>query len=746
MDHARRIALLGTAGLAAAVGLAAPAARAQGPNRADGHRLVAEALLLAERGDTAGALERAERATRVAPDLADARFLYGLLLSRTSTTAIGSYGRRVDAANELEAALRLDAGNPRYLIEVARLRLKTPMLRIQAERLFRRALDAAHRGGDPALIAEIEAEIGAIYLRRYQAQAHRRIVLGAVQGFDWESALRDPHYTRDLLLSYSTEVPGVGETDLARAEARFRAGVAAAPASDAANRGLLALLAETGREEELRDAARRFARAAPDNGSAWLVLGMALWWAGRAPAAESAFGRALALLPPAERAPLEDLSTVLRAAETVAYRSLDDSTRRAFERTYWWAAEPLRLTPENEARLEHLARVALAELLFGAPDLRLRGWLTDRGQLLIRYGPPPVLATFAPEPAENGDDLMLTGAVTTVWYYPETNLRFVFAGPPAFNFARLAGDFGSYAENARFVRPAAYDNLAVARALDTIRVQTAQFRPVDDSGGTEVVFFAGIPVRRMAEGVELDAGELETGWFLSDASGRDVLARRGNETVRYGAEQQFETRTHATRLTPGDYLYRIEARLPAGARAARALDRFTVDTLAIDRLALSDVVVADRVAPRDEGRRPRGRRDFFIDPNASMTFHGGEPVHLLAEAYGLSTRDTIGGPAVRFQVSVRLRITAVQRQGLAARVVGGMLDALGASAKGDDQVVLQYVAAEPLDDRDRIPIYLALDLSGAPAGQYQLDLAVTDLETGAVATRRRVLQVVEAAP
>jgi hypothetical protein len=135
----------------------------------------------------------------------------------------------------------------------------------------------------------------------------------------------------------------------------------------------------------------------------------------------------------------------------------------------------------------------------------------------------------------------------------------------------------------------------------------------------------------------------------------------------------------------------------------------------------------------------------FIDPNAALTFRRGEPVHLYAEAYALTPVDSAAvGPAVRFQVSVRLRIEAIERQGLAARVIGGVLDAVGTTARGDDQVVLQYTAVEPLDGRDRVPVYLALDLSGAPAGRYRLDLAITDLVTGSIAVRHRDLRVVDA--
>lgn len=707
-------------------------------------RLVHDALALAERGDTTNAIAQAAKATHLAPGLADAHFLYGLLLARTSRANLGSWGRRADANSEFEAALRLDHGNPRYLIEVARLRLKAPILRIQAERLFRRALDAARKRKDPVLEAEVEAEIGDVYFRRYQAMAHRRVVVGAVQGFDWEAALRDPHYTKDMLLDFTVPVPEIGETDLANAEEHYRAGVRADAASVPANRALVAMLAAADRDEELLDAAREFTAAADTSADAWLALGLGEWRLHHGPAADSAFRRALAVMPTAEREPLEDLSGVLRAPDALGYRQLSDSARTAFDSTYWWAAEPLRLTPENEFRLEHLARVAYADLLFSAPDLRLRGWQTDRGQLLIRYGPPPVVGTFPPDPQENTDDVLQIGMITTVWYYPEGNLRFVFFGPPAYNYQRLAGDFPSYAENLRAQVPSVYNNVPVAHGMDSIPVQPAAFLPPGDSTGTDLVFFAGIPVRDMVAGVDLRQGLLETGLFVSDAARRDVVVRRHTEGVAFGAGDQFENRTYEARLRPGAYFYRFEALLPDVARAARGAAVLAVNDFHVDTLSMSDVLVADRVAPKQDGGPLRGRQDFFIAPNAAMKFRRADPVHLYVEVYHLRPKPG-SEDAAEFEVTLRLRVDTLQRAGIGARIVGGVLDAVGASAKGDNQVLLSFVSREPISGRDRIPIYLALDLGGAPAGGYSLDMSVKDLTTGRVAFRHRSITITEAA-
>src|SRR5258708_25940834 len=88
---------------------AAPAARgAAQASSADSaaalaRRLVQDAIGFAERGDTAQAIARAAQAARLAPDLADAHFLYGLLPAPTSRATLGRWGPPAHASSELDA-------------------------------------------------------------------------------------------------------------------------------------------------------------------------------------------------------------------------------------------------------------------------------------------------------------------------------------------------------------------------------------------------------------------------------------------------------------------------------------------------------------------------------------------------------------------------------------------------------------------------------------------------------------------
>ena len=84
------------------------------------------------------------------------------------------------------------------------------------------------------------------------------------------------------------------------------------------------------------------------------------------------------------KAAYDDIEFLMPEDEKKAYR--DDPT--VYSARYWTSKDPRYLTPYNERKLEHYSRLTYADLLYGSPDLKLRGWDTQRGQIMVRYGPP----------------------------------------------------------------------------------------------------------------------------------------------------------------------------------------------------------------------------------------------------------------------------------------------------------------------------------------------------------------------
>ena len=698
--------------------------------------LIQVALDRTHAGDTTSALRALERATRVAPNYAPAHYHRGMLLSRASRLGMTDLLQRREASQQLKRALDLDNNNPFYLLELGRVRLKTPFLRLDAERLFKRALKAAGDRRDPGVLAEVQWELGQIYERRFLSMANRRTITSSASHFDVVQAVSDWHYVRDFLADQTLPVEDAGELDFRKAEDHFRAALQADSTHPGAAVGLLGLLYDAGRFEEMLKAAVTTRRAQPRSPRVLLALALALHRLDRDIDAEPVFDSALALLPAAQRAEMTGLETILRTENARAYRLLAEPGRLRQDSLYWSLADPLALTAVNEARVEFLARIAYADLRFSSAEFGTIGWKTDRGVAYVRYGPPPQVATLAPETQEiEGSDA--AGRVVTIWYYPETRIRFVFLGPPAMNTAFFAGEFRSYTENARQIAPVGFGNLASLLRVDSVPVQAARFRG-DTPATVDVSIFADVPTRRMLGDVDLTQVSVETALFLTDSARNKVATVRDSALVRTDARDPVTSRTWRRRLVPGQYLFRVEAREQASGRSARGFAVLAAESFPAGELRASDLLVARHISPR-AGVTVRGLGDFLVTPTASLAFTAGDSIFLYWEMYGLAA-DAQHNARMRVELSIRLTEVNRGRQ-FTARILGGLFDAVGVSEKGDDRVSLRFERTLALDSSDRVPNYLALGLGDAPAGTYTVELTVTDLVSGRTATRERTITV-----
>lgn len=716
-----------------------------GPQAATADTLLRFALERAQAGDTTGAIRALERATRVAPNYAPAYFERGVLLSRTTELGMGDILRRREAAQHINRALELDPGNPFYLLELGRIRLKTPLLRLDAERMFKRALESANLRGDPVVIAEVNYELGNVHERRYATQANRHLIVGSQYSFDPNAALQDWRYTQNFLAQYAQGLPDAGEIDFRQAEDHYRAALASDSTHERAAEGLLGLLSEARRYEEMMNTARALAPAQPGSARRLMAMGLALHRLDRDAEAEPVFDSALALVPPIERRQMTGLATILREDRALAYDSSTAAARTALDSLFWDAADPLKLTPANESRIEFLARVAFADLRFSS-EFGDAGWRTDRGITHIRYGEPTRVATFAPETGETVGAENTVGRVTTVWYYQPGNRYFVFTGPPAMSTAWFAGEFRAYAEDQREIAPVRFDNVTTALRVDSVPVQVARFRGAQGAGATDVAFYADVPAGRLLRDVDVTQASIETAFFLSDGTRRSFDAARDTAVVRTGNAPARTARTlpraWERALAPGEYVYRVEARQGSSGNNARGLSSVLVEPFAAGTFAISDVLIARRIVPRAlaAGAAPRGRADFDIAPNPAQSFARGDTLFLYWEEYG-HARDSATASG-RARVDLSLRLTDVARAGqVGTRILGGIADAIGLSAKGDDRVGLRFERSVSITPDDRVANYLALDIGDAPAGTYELDLTVTDLVSGARATRTRTITV-----
>ncbi|MGI8843974.1 MAG: GWxTD domain-containing protein [Gemmatimonadaceae bacterium] len=668
------------------------------------------------------------------------------------------------ADTSLRLARRLASDSGRYALDLGRYFLYADLitLRVQAPGQFRHAFQAARRVGDSSLVAEALDELGMVHWRRYEVLADRRLLPG-LPFIDLEELVTDERNVRRLLSDQSVAPkPPLGMGIYEDALSSFKGALDWDPGHTRALRHVYMALAEKNNWEALREQSGQRRSRAPYDPLAWLAEGLANHRLGDAGQATIAFDSALALLSDAEHEHYTDISRILRLGDSVRYKRQSERARKQFSEIFWLTADPLAITSGNELWLEFLTRVTYAELRWTSDDFDLRGANSDRGQILVRYGPPGVVAAFAaPEnqtencrPSEipiiqpsSGDprtkaplpanfELVCsksfdTGVPLLLWYYPELNLHFVFRTPPTYGTGTHAGPYAQVAVEAREAAPAGWTNIPVSRFhIDSVKVVVSRFKAPGDS--TDALVVAEMPIGHLVGRGRAGVVPVDVAFVAYDHRGRTVRRDSARQLVDADAVGASEIREWRQRVGLGATLYRVEALEPDSLRAARALGELV--PLPWIGFGVSDLLVAQRVR---RGAHGDGRwSDFEIEPSVG-TFALGQSVGLLWETYWLTNE----GGKNRYQVVLTLEPRDGSRgeRGFAAKIIDGFKDIVGLSAQGIDRVQLEYTREMPAQ---LIQVdHLSLDLGGLPPGQYRLALAITDIISGRSASRHRDIDV-----
>jgi GWxTD domain-containing protein len=677
---------------------------------------------LLARADTAAAIAECEALALGPPEHPEARYRAGRLLLLRYYAGAQTDADRDRAERHFQRAAELTPDSARYvmgLAEIARTRTLV-FTRGQADNLVDRAVELArtHGSGDRA---EIEYRAAFVDWERYEQLAHRYQFLGDAQTVDPYVMLNEWKDVENFFENRVRPMGGdPGGADRQAAEAHLREALAADPRHTGAAGLLAVLLLEGGRGPEAVEAGRQVVRAAPERGAAWAVLGMVLVREGRWEEARFAFDTAFQRMTPVEAAPYRNLGLLLKAVDEARFAGMTPAQRAELDRLYWAVSQPLYLTDVNEVQLEFFTRLTYVMHRWGDAFRGGRGYDTDAGAVFVRWGPPEIWASFGRGAQSQFDAVgsLESERNTIVWAYPSSQLRFMFSMTPGFNRTTFSGDFRTFYNQVRDIFPVRFDNVPAVAEMDTVLVQFTQFRG-EGSESTELGVFAFMPIGRMARGTGVGEMELETAAVVRDGRMRDMQRDRRVEVIRTGDSLQIERRTFRFEMQPDEYLLRVEARLADG-RAARSTSSLRVRAYGPDSLAMSDVLVADQVAPRDS--LFTRWTDFFLRPSAGR-FAPDDPVGLLWEVYNL-TPDSLG--VARYTVEVRFSVSDVERRNFAARILGGLGDAMGLSARGDDQVALAYDREAAVTPGGRQVEYLMIDLDGAPRAAYRVAVRVFD--------------------
>ena len=699
--------------------------------------LVSAALAKAAAGDTVTALAMLDSANKKSPRNPDVLYWRGKILSSTTTIGFTDVPRNILAWRLLSRGAEVDPDNPRYYIEMGRIRLRTPLLRIEAERLFRKALDVAERGKDPKQLAEVCFELGQVKERRFETSRDRYHLNTPGIFFDPDQALEGPiapSYVKEFLTQLSHPIDRAGFTDRSEAEEYYRRGLTAFPTSEDNAMGLMRLLYYQQRYQEMRDAAATLLNRPTTAARVPMTAALAEYRLGRLANARLLFEDGIRRMPNAQRDDELGLQRITRVSDAARYNKLTEADRARTDSAHWEGADPLLSTPENEGRLEFLARLAYVDMRFSDIDMRQVGWHTDRGLIVIRYGEPPIVAAFGAssdvDPPDNASRTI------TVWYYPRTKLQFVFMGPPAMNYATFAGNFRGYTEQMREDVPFLLDNVSSALTIDTISVQVARLHG-RTSSSLRVLVAATVNAHNMYAKSEIDEGALELSLRMGK-SGYLKLVAADTQRLKLPASKDL-SRTWVKEVPMSDYRVRVEAR---DASVASAAGRSQMDVAAPPFLnsnfSLSDIVIAARETPANENMR--GFEESGLRARGGVTLKKREPFSIYWESYGL--KPNADG---RVSGSIRLSITLLEidrtKSSQPRLILGALADLVGVTRLGDQKLGASYKFSEAVGNRDRIPQTQSLNLGDAPSGRYRLEVFITDDVTREVARSERILYV-----
>lgn len=701
-----------------------------------------QAQQLTEAGDTAGAIALLRTEAPRNPSSAAIWGNLGLLLAQAAPALERDFAMRIEAENALDRALQLNPQNPRWLYGHAIL-LRKRGIRLDADRLLERALTASHGPRSdltPREIAKMYAERGRIL--EEQAQDFE----GYIAMGEW---IVDVNITECMELgpfclnfvspqAFHESLFAVEPAEnLMRRQRQqmmemFSTAFRMDPSLDVAARGLLAEYARRGDWDSYVETAAAHVRAAGTDGWAQAYLAAGYFRLGQYELAELLFEGALARLAMEDREVLNDVSGIVSRAAEQQYLAAAGERRQQIQEHLWKISNPFYLSDVNERRLAHFTRVTLAELWFGVPQTGTRGYETDRGEILIRYGEPrfirqvprDALWDMNPEAVteENPYGLVMTepGAGRWIlWTYDTKLPSFVFEKGLRSRTARHGAQTQSriFADDLRFERPSTYDVPGVV----TLPHQTVRFK--GERAPIEVDLFALLPGDTLAA-----AGEVQGKagiFFTPSIAGQDV--------VRIESPIVFEERprilTFRVPLNPGAYPYSLEVTTLDGRIRARSRTTMLIPDWSTS-FSASDILLGHSIEPI---REPVvDRRDIRIFASGDLTFEEGAPVALYFELYNLAfSEDSIG----RFRITLQIKD---EQQSVVGGVVRRLAELLGRTEQ-DRPITWERTVAGPVD---RVPEWFTVTLGAQTPGVYQIEIMAEDLLSGETTRVTRPFEII----
>lgn len=406
---------------------------------------------------------------------------------------------------------------------------------------------------------------------------------------------------------------------------------------------------------------------------------------------------------------------------------------------FWKSRDPLIITGYNERLLEHYTRVAYANLRFSVPNLGLKGWQTDRGITVIKYGIPPTRFRYRPEMQLSGNGLV-EKYKTDVWIYDDKifgfvdeirNGNFQFSQPDA-KVGRGGGQSQFWDDSKEFIQ-----NLAATQPdsytpvfngpLFNVPYNTIQLKDFKEPELTDVIISYGIKVDINTLKDSTIKYTHKTGIYFFDKYFNKVADNENlfkyldvQNAITIPDSGRFIINTVEMKSPPDSGNMSFEILRTADKGVASYHGRYVVKNYDTKSLVLSNILLASNIYPESE-EGPIKRKNISILPNPAGIFSKNQDIYLYYEVYNLSLA---GKGITDFNQDIILQ--KKEEKGLLGKIFSPVLKTVGL-----DNQQKQVSLTSKFQTKDRnSQIYFQLDMGNYEPGNYVLTVKVKDNISG----------------
>jgi GWxTD domain-containing protein len=472
-----------------------------------------------------------------------------------------------------------------------------------------------------------------------------------------------------------------------------------------------------------------------------LLLGLLYYKTSRMEKSLTAYQSALMFMNPEERADYKfnSVKALLEPVIGEHYEILLTNELKEVFSDYWKINDPLYLTEYNERLLEHYSRLAQANFRFGRNFSGKKGWLSDRGETLLRYGFPNSHIRLRPDLDFAGRGVQIN-VKTEIWYYDDKVLGFIdpySSGEYSFSYPSSIGFVSQFEGNTyEFIQLYRKENHEDYEPKFDGKIIKApsyviQFKNLDNSKSkyTDVYFIYSLFKEKDYDAV--DNYNHRLGIFYFDSYFQPIYEKRSRindlilkPNVTAISNKSLLMNTFYLPLPPDTGNISFEIIRDKDKAVAVNRGKIKINDFSGSTLSISDIVLADSISFDYDSPTAIKRKEMNIYPKPYRTNRITENAVIYYEVYNLKLDQQ---NLTYFKQDLILqKLEEAESKFSIASIAQNFLDLFGITKSGNKVIIstdIQSYSQHP-------QIYFELDLSGYEPGNYLLSIKITDERTG----------------